>query len=306
MILITGGMGFVGRNFLKEEDVVSLPRHYDLRTWKDTLRGISEMLISYPDIDSLIHIAGTIGGILGNREAKGRYFYENMQINLNVLEACRFLKIENVLSFSSSCAYPLDAPMPYREEDFHNGFPHKDHYGYAFAKRMLDIQARTYREQYGVNFNTVILSNVYGPYDHFGKETGHVTPNLIYRCAKAKKYNEDFVIWGTGAPLRDFIYVEDIVKICKLLVRNYSSDLPINLGTPIETSIQDMALQIARAFEFQGNIINDTSKPDGQFRKPVNYNRLTQFLGEEYQFISVEEGVMKTVKWFLDNKYKEI
>ena len=306
MILITGGTGFIGRNFLKTSDVTTVLRGYDLRKWKDTVEGFSRALTAFSEIDCVIHTAGTIGGILGNRQAKGRYFYENMQININVLEACRLLGINNVLSFASSCAYPLTAPMPYVEEDFHNGFPHEDHYGYAFAKRMLDIQARTYREQYGVNFNTVILSNVYGPYDHFGKETGHVTPNLIHKCAKAKKHGGAFTVWGTGKPLRDFMYVEDVVKISKLLVKNYSSDLPINLGTPVETSIQDMAKEIARAFKFEGYITNDTEKPDGQFRKPVNYNRLTKFLGKEYQFISVEEGIKKTVAWYLENIYKDI
>lgn len=298
MILITGGTGFIGSNF---EDVIKLPRSVNLLNYSETLNGIRENT----DIDSVIHTAGRIGGIMGNRAEKGRYFYENTQININVLEACRELEIRNVLSFSSSCAYPLAANLPYKEEDFHNGFPHEDHYGYAFSKRMLDIQARCYREQYGLNYTTVILSNVYGPKDHFGRDSGHVVPGLLNRCAKAKKYNQDFVVWGSGKPLRDFIYVDDVINLSKFLVKHYTGVLPINLGTPVETSIEEISLEIAKAFNFTGKIVFDTTKPDGQFRKPVDTSKLQKLL-PNFRYISVREGIEKTVQWFIKNKYKEI
>jgi len=295
-VVITGGNGFIGSNFnfgakLSRKDC-------NLLDFKETLAVFSLL-----KPDAIIHTAGTIGGVLGNREEKGRYCYENVTINTNVLEAARLVGVKRVLSFSSTCAYPEYESFPYKEENFHNGLPHRDHYGYAYAKRMMDIMSRTYNEQYGVNYNCIVLGNVYGPKDHFNKESGHVIPSLIGKCYDAWKERRPFIVWGSGKPLRQLIYVEDVVNICKWMLDNFIDPPLMNICNPKEYSILEIATIIRDAFDKNIPMEFNSSKPDGQFRKPVSIE-IFQEQCPSYNFISLEEGIKQTVKWYKENKEK--
>uniref|UniRef100_A0A7C3WLK9 NAD-dependent epimerase/dehydratase family protein n=1 Tax=Dictyoglomus turgidum TaxID=513050 RepID=A0A7C3WLK9_9BACT len=287
-LLITGGNGFIGSNF----DVgVKISR-------KDCdLMNLDEVIKVFSDIkpDAIIHTAGKIGGVYGNIKEKGRYCYENVVINANVLEAARIVGVKRVLSLSSSCAYPVDAPIPYKEIDFHNGMPHEAHYGYAYAKRVLDIMSRTYCEQYGVIYNCLVLCNVYGPNDHFGKESGHLVPSLIHKAYVSWKNKTDaFCVWGDGTPMRQFIYVKDVVDICKKALLKFTTPGILNVGDEKEYTVKQLAKIISSNFD---NIpfYFDVNMPNGQFRKPMSIELFKQ-LFSNYKFTSLQEGIKQTIE----------
>lgn len=290
-ILITGGNGFVGKNFdygakLSKEEC-------DLLDLKKTVSAFRHY-----QPDAIVHTAGRIGGVIGNMEAKGRYCYENVAINTNVIEAARLAGVKRVISFLSSCAYPLDAPLPYEEKTFHDGLPHSAHYGYAYSKRMLDIMSRAYSEQYGVVYNCLIFSNIYGPHDNFGKESGHVVPSLVAKCYEAKKNGTPFTVWGTGTPMRELIYVEDVIAITRWALDNYTDvQEPMNIGNPQQTSIKELAETIARCIEFTGEIQWDATKPNGQLSKPTSMKKFKHLYGT-FQFTPLEIGMKKTTDWY--------
>ena len=296
-VLITGGNGFVGKNF--NFGTKLLKQECDLLDFQKTI-----YVFRHYQPDAIIHTAGRIGGVIGNMEAKGRYCYENVAINTNVIEAASLAGVKRVLSFLSSCAYPLNAPLPYEEKTFHDGLPHFAHYGYAYSKRMLDIMSRAYSEQYGVVYNSLIFSNIYGPNDNFGKEYGHVVPSLVAKCYQAKKYNTPFVVWGTGIPMRELIYVEDIVAITRWALDHYvDTQEPLNIGNPQQTSIKELAETIAHYMDFTGKIEWDSTKPDGQQVKPTSMKKFTRLYGE-FQFTSLEAGIQKTIKWYIEEMKK--
>lgn len=289
-VLITGGKGFIGSNF---NFGVKLSRaDCDLMNFEDTCYTFKRI-----KPDTIIHTAGRIGGVLGNMEAKGQYCYENVVINTNVLEAARRAGVRRVLSFSSTCAYPENAPLPYKEQNFHDGMPHHAHYGYAYAKRMLDIMSRTYCEQYGVSYNCIVLGNVYGPGDHFNNIHGHVVPSLIGKCYYAWKNNIPFRVWGTGRPLRQFIYVKDVVNICYFLLDKYVEPGIINVCNPEEHSILELSEVIRLKFDDNIQREFDYNRPDGQYRKPANIDKFRQ-LYKEFNFTSLEKGIEETVKYY--------
>ena len=291
-VLITGGGGFVGSNF---EDAFRLTRaNCDLMNLEETIQ-----VLRYIKPKVVIHTAGLVGGVTGNMREQGRYAYENNVINSNVLEACRQADVKRVLSFLSTCAYPLKAQLPYVESDFHNGLSHTGHYGYAYAKRMLDVMSRAYSEQYKVIYNSIVLSNIYGPFDNYGKESGHVLPSLVHRCNLAKQNNEPFVVWGNGTPLREFIYVKDVIKICYWAIDNFlDTKEPMNISADSQTSIKDLAYMIARFMDFKNEIIFDHSKPNGQQLKPSSTEKFKR-LYEDFQFTSLEVGLKETVDWYI-------
>lgn len=289
-VLITGGEGFIGSNF--DFGIKLSRKDCDLMNLENVYGVFSKI-----KPDAVIHTAGKIGGVLGNMEAKGQYCYENIVINTNVLEAARRVGVKRVLSLSSTCAYPENTTLPYREESFHDGMPHSAHYGYAYAKRMLDIMSRTYCEQYGVEYNCVVLGNVYGKGDHFNNEKGHVIPSLIGKCYTSWKSNIPLSVWGTGTPLRQLIYVRDVVKICESLLESYREPGIINVCNPVEYSVSEIVYRIRENFNNNIKIEFDISKPDGQFRKPASVEKLNRVL-PSFQFISLDEGLRETISWY--------
>lgn len=291
-LLVTGGKGLVG-SAIKAD--VKLGREYNLINPQEANKAIE-----YHSPTHIIHCAGKVGGVGGNMNYKGEYFYDNLMINTNVIEAARKNNIENLVCFLSTCVFPDNVKYPLTETQVHSGEPHNSNYPYAYAKRMADVQIRAYREQYGVNYTTVIPTNIYGPNDNFSLEHGHVMPMLIHKLYKAKRDNTDFEVWGSGKPLREFIYSKDIALLAEWAVKNYKDPEPIIFGTSEEVSIRDMVDLLVQEFNFKGKVIFNDSKPEGQFRKPSDNSKLRSYL-PDFEFTSLEVGIKETVKWFIEN-----
>lgn len=290
--LITGGNGLVGSSI---KEGFKLDRSIDLRN--------SEIIHNYFSIHKpryVIHCAGKVGGLGSNMNYKGEFFYDNIMINTNVLESSRINGVEKVVSFLSTCIFPDNVEYPLTEDKIHLGPPHHSNYPYAYAKRMLDIQTRAYREQYGLNYVSVIPTNIYGMNDNFSIENGHVIPTLIHKLYLAQKNNTDFVVWGSGKPLREFIYSKDVADLSLWVLNNYNESEPIILSPSQEISIIDIVDLLVKEFNFKGKVVFDKSKPDGQLRKPTDNSKLKSYL-PNYNFTPIEEGIRETVDWFIKN-----
>ena len=298
--LVTGGNGLVGSAI--ESDFKPTRKGLDLMNIDDIIR-----YITMNEIDSVVHCAAKVGGIKANSEHLGEFYYKNIIINTNVLEAARKTGINKVVSFMSTCVFPDDVVYPLTPCQMHLGEPHPSNYSYAYAKRMLEVQSRAYREEYGCNFVTVIPCNIYGPNDNFSLEDGHVIPSLIHKCWEACEHQQDFEIWGTGKALREFIYSKDIGKITQWVLENYDSPEPLIISPDEEISIKEIVKEIADIFEFGGEIVFD-GRRDGQLRKPSNNMSLKYILNEflpDFKFTTIREGLEKSIKWFCENHNKE-
>jgi GDP-L-fucose synthase len=291
--LITGGYGMVGSAM---ESQIKLSRETcDLTNPKQT-----EALFRTIKPDGVIHCAGKVGGIGGNSNYKGEYFYDNLMINTNVIEASRKAGVKNLVAFLSTCVFPDDVKYPLTVDQVHLGEPHESNYPYAYAKRMADVQIRAYREQYDINYTSIIPSNIYGPNDNFNLDHGHVMPMLIHKLYLAKKNKTDFTVWGSGKPLREFIYSKDIAKIAEWALYNYEGTDPLIVSGDEEVSIKDLVGMLVDEFKFKGKVIFDETKPDGQFRKPSD-NSLIKELLPDFEYTPFEQGIKETVNWFKEN-----
>jgi GDP-L-fucose synthase len=306
-LLVTGQSGLVGSQF--KGDLIALSSKVcDLRDPK----AVNDVFSFYTDknrqneyaVDKVIHCAAKVGGLGGNMNYKGEFFYDNIMINTNVIEACRKYGVKKLVVFLSTCIFPDNIEYPLTESKIHLGPPHSSNDAYAYSKRMADIQVRSYREQYGLNYTCVIPTNIYGPNDNFNLENGHVIPSLIHKCYLAKENNTPFVIWGSGEPLREFIYSEDVAELTKWVLDNYDEPEPIILSTSEEISIKNVVDLIVKHIGFEGEVIFDLSKPDGQFRKPSDNSKLKKYL-PDYKFTSFENGIKKTIDWF-KNMYPNV
>ncbi len=290
--LVTGGTGLVGSAIIAD---VKVGRNYDL-----TNPEICDSMFNEHKPTHVIHCAAKVGGLGGNMNYKGEYFHDNIMINTNVIESARKAGVTNLVSFLSTCVFPDNIEYPLTEKKIHLGEPHFSNYPYAYAKRMADIQIRAYREQYGVKYTSVIPCNIYGPNDNFSLEHGHVIPMLMHKLYLAQQRNEDFVVWGSGKPLREFIFSKDVAKLAEWALHNYDESEPIIFSTSNEISIMDLVDLLVTEFEFKGKVIFDNSKPDGQFRKPSDNSKLKSYL-PNFEFTSIEEGIKETVYWFKEN-----
>ena len=291
-LLVTGGNGLVGSAINAN---IKLGREYNLINPEETLKAFQLHKPTH-----VIHCAGKVGGLRGNMKYKGEYLYDNVMINTNVIESARKAGVTNLVSFLSTCVFPDNIEYPLTEKKIHLGEPHFSNYPYAYAKRMADIQIRAYREQYGVKYTSVIPCNIYGPNDNFSLEHGHVIPMLMHKLYLAQQRNEDFVVWGSGKPLREFIFSKDVAKLAEWALNNYDESEPIIFSTSNEISIMDLVDLLVTEFEFKGKVIFDDSKPDGQFRKPSDNSKLRSYL-PDFEFTSIEEGIKETVYWFKEN-----
>lgn len=301
-ILVTGGTGLVG-NAIKtisknyDYDFIFLSsKDCDLTNYTDTF----ELFSNYKP-DCVIHLAACVGGLFKNMKHKVDMFEKNILINTNVLKVCHEIGVKKVVSCLSTCIFPDKTTYPIDETMLHNGAPHFSNDAYAYAKRMLDVQSRAYQEQYNDNFICVIPTNIYGPHDNFNLQDSHVIPGLIHKCYLAKQKGEPFVIAGTGTPLRQFIYSEDLAILILWALENYNEIEPIILSVPEseEKSINFVATCIAKKFNYE-NLIFDKEKPDGQFKKTANNSKLLARI-QNFDFIPIEEGISKTVEWFEAN-----
>jgi len=302
-ILITGGSGLVG-NAIKTiannycyEFIFLSSKDCDLTNYTTTL---NTFLIYMPDY--VIHLAACVGGLFKNLKYKVDMFEKNILINTNVLKVCHEIKVKKVVSCLSTCIFPDKTTYPIDETMLHNGPPHFSNDAYAYAKRMLDIQSHAYQEQYNDNFICVIPTNIYGPYDNFNLQDSHVIPGLIHKCYLAKKKGEPFIIAGSGTPLRQFIYSEDLAKLILWALENYNEIEPIILSVPEndEKSINFIATTISKKFNYENNMMFDKEKPDGQFKKTANNSKLLGLI-QNFEFTPIEDGISKTIDWFLRN-----
>jgi GDP-L-fucose synthase len=293
-ILITGGHGLVGSEFIGEQYFKPTSKEFDLRITENTNR------LMLKQFDGVIHCAGKVGGVGGNMNHKGEFFYDNIMINTNVIEGARLSGVKNLVAFLSTCVFPDNVEYPLTEKKIHLGPPHFSNDAYAYAKRMTDVQIRSYREQYGLNYKSVIPCNIYGPNDNYDIVNGHVLPSLIHKCFLARENKTPFTIWGSGKPLREFIFSKDISKLTEWVLYNYNENEPIILSTSEEISIRDIVSMVVEIMNFKGDVIYDSTKPDGQFRKPSDNSKINHYL-PNFKFTPIYEGLKETIEYFEKN-----
>lgn len=294
-ILVTGGYGLVGSEFNGPNYIPLSSSECDLR-----VRHQVDEVLEKINFDSIIHCAGRVGGVGGNMSRKGEFFYDNIMINTNVIESARVHGIKNLVSFLSTCIFPDSVEYPLTEKKIHLGPPHFSNDAYAYAKRMTDIQIRSYKEQYGLNYKSVIPTNIYGPNDNYDIMGGHVIPSLIHKCYLAKQNDTPFVIWGSGNPLREFIFSKDVAKLTEWVLDEYKEPEPIILSTSEEIKIKDLVNMIVEIMDFNGQIIFDKTKPDGQLRKPSDNKKLKKYL-PDFKFTPLYDGLKVTIEYFEKN-----
>jgi len=322
-ITVTGGDGFLGRHLvakLKERGCqdIFIPRieEYDLVDMNAVKRLYDT---AKPDI--VIHLAAQVGGIGANLNNPGKYFYDNLMMGVQMIEVGRQKGIEKFVALGTICAYPKFTPVPFKEENLWNGYPEETNAPYGLAKKMLLVQSQAYRQQYGFNSIFLLLVNLYGPGDNFNPETSHVIPALIRKCLTegdtlrsktiegdtlrsrvspiARGTVPDLIVWGSGKPTREFLYVEDAAEGIILATERYNKSEPVNLGAGFEISIKDLAKLIVKLTGFKGKIIWDKSKPDGQPRRRLGTSKAYKEFGFKAK-TEFEDGLKKTIKWYID------
>ena len=303
---VTGGAGFLGSvvcRKLKERNagVIFVPtiEKYDLVR----LKSINEMMDdSKPDV--IIHLAAQVGGIGANREHPAEFFYQNLIMGVQLMHEAWKRGVEKFVAIGTICAYPKFTPVPFKEENLWDGYPEETNAPYGLAKKMLLVQAQSYRQQYGYNAIFLLPVNLYGPGDNFNPSSSHVIPALIRKCTEARDQGVDeIVVWGDGSPTREFLYVEDAAEAILLAAERYNGSEPANLGSGYEISIKDLVTLIAKLTGFTGNVVWDSSKPNGQPRRALDTTRAWEFFGFKAQ-MPFEEGLRRTVEWFEQNKTK--
>jgi GDP-L-fucose synthase len=294
-ILITGGNGLVGSEFIGEQYIKPTSKEYNLINKNDVNR------LMLKGFDGVIHCAAKVGGVGSNMNYKGEFFYDNIMMNTNVIEASRLSNVKNLVSFLSTCIFPNQVEYPLTEKKIHLGPPHFSNDAYAYAKRMADVQIRAYKEQYGLNYKSVIPCNIYGPNDNYDIVNGHVLPSLIHKCFLAKENKTPLTIWGSGKPLREFIFSKDVAKLTEWVLYNYNENEPIILSTSEEISIKDVVDMIIEIMNFKGEVIFDSTKPDGQFRKPSDNSKIKHYL-PNFKFTPFYDGLKETIEYF-ENYY---
>lgn len=270
-------------------------KHFDLREKIDANKAFS---IYSPK--AVIHLAAKVGGLGANMSQMADFYTDNTLINTNVLARAHEHRVEKVVSLLSTCVYPADVQYPLTEEQLHLGPPHESNHGYAHAKRMLDVQSRAYRQQYGCNFITAIPNNLMGENDNFHLQDSHVIPAMIRKIYEAEQNNEPFVeLWGSGKPVREFTYSGDVAKILLLLLEEYDGEQPINIGNSEEYSISFLAEKISKHIGYKGKIIWDTTKPDGQQKKPSSNEKFLSCCSWRVEdYTKLDDGLKIVCGWY--------
>jgi GDP-L-fucose synthase len=293
--LVTGGGGFVGSHLVErlERDghdvVVARRRDYDLTRWDD-----AERLFADAKPELVFHLAAEVGGIGANRANPGRYWYANLMMGAHVLELARINATRKVVVAGTVCAYPKFAPVPFREEDLWDGYPEETNAPYGVAKKSVLVGAQAYRDQYGLDAVFLLPANLYGPRDNFDLETSHVIPALIRKMLEG---TDEVVLWGDGSPSREFLYVDDCAEGLALAAERYDGAEPVNLGTGVETTIRDLAETIADLTGFEGEIVWDTSMPNGQPRRSLDATKAEQLFGFRAR-TQLRDGLERAIEWY--------
>jgi GDP-L-fucose synthase len=309
-VVVTGGAGFLGSFVVKKLEergaaqvVVPCRNQYDLRD----LDAIRQLLhdTSVPRagggrsaVDLVIHLAARVGGIGANRAHPAEFFYDNLMMSVPLLHEAWKAAVAKFVAIGTVCAYPKFAPLPFLEDDLWTGYPEETNAPYGLAKKMMLVQSQAYRQQYGFNSIFLLPVNLYGPGDDFDLENSHVIPALIRKCLEAKDRGQDRIVaWGTGAPTREFLYVEDAAEGILLAAERYNASNPVNLGSGVEISIKDLLHVIARLTGYEGHIIWDASRPDGQPRRCLDTSKAKALFGFAAQ-VPFEEGLRQTIEWY--------
>ena len=298
-VVVTGGAGFLGTHLvakLKEHGatniVVPLSRDNDLREKDACTRAVA-------GADVVIHLAANVGGIGYNRDYPGTLFYDNLLMGVHLMEELRKAVVSKFVAVGTICAFPKFAPVPFKEEDLWNGYPEETNAPYGLAKKMMLVQSTAYRQQYGYNSIFLLPVNMYGPGDNFSAKSSHVIPALIKKFVEAKQQNLPSVtVWGTGRATREFIYVKDAAEGIILAAEKYDKSDPVNIGAGFEISIKDLAEKIKSIVGYEGKIVWDTSKPDGQPRRMLDTSRAKA----EFGFTATtdfSQGLSKTIEWYV-------
>jgi len=306
IILVTGGTGLVGNairnisNSYPESTFVFVSSSmFDLSRIEET----QKMFLTYQP-DTVIHLAACVGGLYKNMNNKVEMLEKNVQINFNVISCAYKFGVKKLVACLSTCIFPDKVTYPIDETMLHNGPPHSSNDAYAYAKRLVEIQCRAYRENFGCNFICVSPTNIYGPHDNFDLENGHVLPALIHKCYLAKQKGDDFIIRGSGKPLRQFIYSEDLAKmIMRVVEKGTAPNMILSVPEEDETSIEEVGRLIARCFNYEHRVVFDTSYADGQYKKTVSTKKWEEFVKDDpISYTSIQHGISDTVDWFLMNE----
>ena len=307
-IIVTGGTGLVGSaikqiscNFIDKYNFIYLDsKTCNLLNYEDTLQYFIQQKPNY-----IIHLAANVGGLFKNMEQPVQMLEDNLMININVLKCAHQVKVEKLIACLSTCIFPDKVSYPISENDLHLGPPHFSNASYAYAKRILETHCNSYNSQYGDNFVCIVPTNIYGPHDNFNLQDAHVIPALIHKCYLAKQTNSKFIVSGSGSPLRQFIYSEDLANMIMWTITEYNETSTIILSPDEkdEVTIEFVARRIAKEFDYEEFIEFDTSKADGQYKKSVSNKRFKD-LNPNFKFTSFSEGIQKTISWFNENYSK--
>lgn len=297
-ILVTGGAGMVGSAFKNVESKhdIFLASRSDAN-----LLNRSEFLALIKEIrpDAVIHLAAKVGGVKGNTDFVADFYSDNVKMNCNVLDVCHQLDVEKVVSLLSTCVYPDNVSYPLTENQIHSGPPHQSNFGYAYAKRMLDVHSRALRQQHGRNYVCAVPNNLYGLNDNFDLENGHVIPAIIRKIWEAKNTGKPATFWGDGSPLREFTFSDDIAAALLFVLENYSGQEPINIGSTDESSISSVVQIVCELLDYKGSVAWDTSMPSGQYKKPSDNSKFVSLGWKKDSYTSLRTGLEKTIEWFL-------
>jgi len=296
-ILVTGGSGFLGKHVVQKlnGNDISIPRskQYDLSKESDVIRCLEDY---QPEI--IIHLAAEVGGIGINQEKPGTFYYKNLMMGAMLMEHSKRKNIEKFVSIGTICSYPKFTEVPFKEEDIWKGYPEETNAPYGLAKKMMIVQSQAYRKEF--NFNSICLLpvNLYGPGDNFNLKTSHVIPAIIKKCVRAIQNGDKYIeCWGDGTPTREFLYVEDAAEAIIEATKIYNSSEPVNIGSGFEIPIKDLTNMIATETGFTGEIVWNTSKPNGQQRRCLDTQKAKEYFGFKAK-TTLEEGIKKTIEWY--------
>jgi GDP-L-fucose synthase len=310
LVIVTGGAGFLGSFVIQKLREAGAAHVFVPLIEEYNLVEISEIQCMYdnaargkPDLETIvIHLAALAGGIGANRARPADFFYINLMMGVQLMHEAWKRGLSKFVAIGTVCAYPKFTPIPFREENLWEGYPEETNAPYGLAKKMLLVQAQSYREQYGFNAIYLMPVNLYGPRDNFNLESSHVIPALIRKCIDAQERGDaQVVLWGDGSPTREFLYAGDAATGILLAAEKYNTSEPVNLGSGNEISIKNLAEMIARLTGFQGQIAWDTSKPNGQPRRALDTTRAEQYFGFKAG-VSFEEGLRHTIAWYRENR----
>ena len=297
-VLVTGSKGFLGSFLVKELEKLSTKQIITPSSEELDLRDNSNCKKAVRDVDIVFHLAGRGGGIGFMRKNPADAFYDNILMSTQLIHESKEANVEKFIALGTVCSYPKFAPIPFSEEDIWDGYPEETNAAYGLSKKMMLVQSQAYRQQFGFKCISLITTNLYGPRDDFDPLTSHVIPAIISKINNAKKNNSNsLTLWGDGTPTRDFLYVEDASRGIVLASEKYDDSLPINLGTEEEISIKQLAELISELMKFNGKIIWDMSKPNGQPRRCVSNKKAMEKLNFKPQ-ISLKEGLKRTIEWY--------